>query len=79
MAGKVMACVAPRGAIAKIAVPTLLIYGEADRGGLVTPEFAAEASAINANISSAQIRGAGHNIRRENFPAFLSVVRAFLA
>ncbi len=65
--------------LAKIAVPTLLIYGEPDRGGLVTPDLAAEASAINANIRSAQITGAGHNIRRENFLAFLSVVRAFLA
>jgi N-formylmaleamate deformylase len=65
--------------VARIAVPTLLIYGEADRGGLVTADLAAEAASINPNISSVQIRGAGHNIRRENFPAYLSVVRAFLA
>ncbi len=64
--------------LAQIAVPTLLIYGEPDRGGIVTPAIAAEAEAINPNIRGAQIKGAGHNIRRENFADYLAVVRSFL-
>jgi len=33
---------------------------------------------INPNISTVQIAGAGHNIRRENSSDFLSAVHAFL-
>lgn len=65
-------------AIARITAPTLLIYGEQDRGGMVTPAIAAEAAALNPCIRPVQIRGAGHNIRRENFPDYLSAVRGFL-
>jgi N-formylmaleamate deformylase len=65
--------------IAAIASPTLLIYGEAERGGLVTAATAAEAMAINPRIRAVQVSGAGHNIRRENFTGFLAAVRAFLA
>lgn len=61
-----------------ISAPTLLLYGEVERGGLVTPEIAAEAVMINPGITAIQIEGAGHNIRRENFDAFLSAVRGFL-
>ena len=64
--------------IARITAPTLLIYGEQARGGIVTPAIAEEARQINANITSVQINGAGHNIRRENFAAYLASVRDFL-
>lgn len=64
--------------IDKIAAPTLLIYGETARGGLVTPEVAAEAVMLNPRIRAVQIEGSGHNIRRENFDAFLLAVRGFL-
>lgn len=64
--------------IGRITAPTLLIRGEAERGGLITPQIAAEAAAINPNFRSVEIPDAGHNIRRENFAAYLSAVRAFL-
>ena len=64
--------------ITSITAPTLLIFGEPGRGGIVTPSIVDEACRINPNISAVQIRDAGHNIRRENFPAFLSAVRVFL-
>lgn len=64
--------------IGRITAPTLLIRGEAALGGLVTPQIAAEAATINPNIRSVEIPGAGHNIRRENFEAYLAAVRAFL-
>jgi N-formylmaleamate deformylase len=67
-----------QASIARITAPTLLIYGERARGGIVTPELAEEAQAINPNISAIQIAGAGHNIRRENFADFLAAVQAFL-
>lgn len=61
-----------------IAAPTLLICGEAERGSMVTPALAAEAEALNANIRAVRTYGAGHNIRRENFADYLTVVREFL-
>ncbi len=67
-----------REAIAAIAAPTLLLCGEAEQGGLVTPQLAAEATRLNPRIQAVQIKGAGHNIRRENFDDFLAAVRAFL-
>ncbi len=63
---------------AAITVPTLLICGEPDRGGMVTPALAAEAEALNPNIRTVQIDRAGHNIRRENFADYVTAVRAFL-
>jgi len=65
-------------AIARIVAPTLLIHGDPALGGLVTPALAAEARSLNPRITAVQIRGAGHNIRRENFEAFLEEVRDFL-
>ena len=64
--------------VAQISVPTLLIHGEQQLGGIVTPAIAEEARQINPNITAVQISGAGHNIRRENFPAYLAAVRDFL-
>jgi pimeloyl-ACP methyl ester carboxylesterase len=62
-----------------IRCPTLLLTADADKGAIVTPEAAAEASAANPLIQVANIPGVGHNIRREAFPAFLKAVRSFLA
>jgi pimeloyl-ACP methyl ester carboxylesterase len=67
-----------QASIAAIAVPTLLIHGDPDRGGLVTPVIAAEAVGLNAQVEAVRIAGAGHNIRRENLPDTLSAVRGFL-
>ena len=63
---------------AAITAPTLLICGEVERGGMVTPALAAEAEALNPNIRTVQIDRAGHNIRRENFADYVTAVRAFL-
>jgi N-formylmaleamate deformylase len=65
-------------AVARISAPTLLIRGEAALGALVTPQIAAEAMAINPQIRTVEIPGAGHNIRRENFTAYLAAVRDVL-
>ncbi len=64
--------------IAAIRAPTLIITGEAVLGSIVTPELAARARDLNPNLKTAAIAGAGHNIRREQFDAFLAAVRTFL-
>ncbi len=65
--------------IAAITVPTLMVCGDAAFGGLVTPALAEEAMALNRRVTVARIEAAGHNVRRENFPAFMSALREFLA
>ncbi len=64
--------------ISRIAAPTLLIHGDPDLGSLVTPELADEARSINSNVIAVRVRGAGHNVRRENFLDFVSAVCEFL-
>lgn len=59
-------------------VPSLLVTADADLGAIVTAEGAALAAA-NPNVRVAHIPGAGHNIRREQFDAFMAAVTAFLA
>lgn len=66
-----------REIVAKIKVPTLLVIGDPEMHSIVTPETAQEAARINPLIEVAQLK-AGHNIRREQFEAFVEVVRAFL-
>lgn len=67
-----------QASIDRITAPTLLLYGEAKLGGLVTPAIAREATQINPQVRAVQIKGAGHNIRRENFEGFLAAVHEFL-
>lgn len=62
----------------RIAAPTLIVHGEPRLGSLITPAIADEARALNPNIQTVEIPGAGHNVRRENFTAYLAAVRAFL-
>jgi pimeloyl-ACP methyl ester carboxylesterase len=62
-----------------IRCPTLLITADVAKGAIVTPEMAAEAQRINPNIQVAHFPAAGHNIRREDFAAYLAAVRSFLA
>lgn len=62
-----------------IRCPTLLITADTSRGAIISPEVAKEAVALNPLIRVASITGAGHNIRREAFPAYLAAVKGFLA
>ena len=65
----------------KIKAPTLLITATGKPGEpdsvIVTPHVAETAAALNPNISTVQIANAGHNIRREQFEAFITAVRGF--
>ena len=43
--------------------------------GIVTPEAAAEAKRLLPSLEVVRLSGAGHNIRREQFEAFVAAVR----
>ncbi len=62
-----------------ITCPTLLIHADNEAGAIVTPEVAAEAARLLPAGRVVHLGGAGHNIRREQFEAYLAVVAAFLA
>jgi pimeloyl-ACP methyl ester carboxylesterase len=64
--------------VGAIACPTLLVYGDVARGGMVTAEAAATITAANCNITACPIDDAGHNLHRENFDAFIEHVGGFL-
>lgn len=59
-------------------VPALLITADMDRGAIVPPERAREAASLSPLLQVAAIPNAGHNVRRENYPAFMAALRAFL-
>lgn len=62
----------------KISAPTLLITGDVAKGGIISPENGQKACELNPLIRVAHIDGVGHNIRRENFPAYMMAVSEFL-
>ncbi len=64
---------------AAITAPTLLITADTEKGSIVTQEIAKEATELNPKIEVVLIEGAGHNIRREAFEAYMDAVKAFLA
>jgi N-formylmaleamate deformylase len=61
-----------------IGMKTLLITGDVEKGGIISPENAQKAMDLNPLIRSVHIAGVGHNIRRENFPAYMAAVTDFL-
>ncbi len=58
--------------------PALVITGEPALGGIVTAEMAARIVDMNPRFRLAHIAGAGHNIRRDRFAAYVEAVREFL-
>lgn len=62
-----------------ITCPALLLYADPDRGGGVTAERAAEMQGLVPQLQTVHIPGAGHNIRREQFGAYMAAVTAFLS
>lgn len=63
----------------KISCPVLLITADPEKGSIVTPEVAQEAASLLPSLKVVRLRGAGHNVRREQFDSYLAAVRAFLA
>ncbi|MBI9046770.1 MAG: alpha/beta hydrolase [Anaerolineaceae bacterium] len=67
-----------RSFINRIKCPVLLIISENELGGIVTPEVAVEAAEKWKLAKVVQISDAGHNIRRDQYSAFLEVVKDYL-
>ncbi|MEX1019589.1 MAG: alpha/beta hydrolase [Litorilinea sp.] len=63
----------------QIKCPTLLVGGDSELGAIVTPDIAQEAATLNPRITFTLLADAGHNVRREQFDAFLAAVQPFLA
>ena len=62
----------------QISVPTLLVTGDVEEGAIVSAATAAELTDANPNLRHLHLPGAGHNIRREAFDAFMAGVGDFL-
>ena len=62
----------------QLACPVLLITGDPDRGGIVTPEVAEEARGFWRAGRVVHVPGTGHNIRREDYEPYRAAVEAFL-
>jgi N-formylmaleamate deformylase len=60
-----------------ITVPTLLLTADVSKGAIVSSSAAKQAQEINPLIQVAAIEGAGHNIRREAFDAYVAAVCIF--
>lgn len=67
-----------RTVVPRITCPTLLVTADPVRGGIVTPATAADLTADHTNLQVAYLDGAGHNIRRDQFAAYITAVRPFL-
>jgi pimeloyl-ACP methyl ester carboxylesterase len=61
-----------------VTCPLLLITSDPERGGIVTPETAEAAVQLQPALRVVRLSGAGHNIRREQFGAFVDTLRDFL-
>ena len=64
--------------LGNITCPALLLYADPARGGGVTAERAAEMQQLVPQLQAVHIAGAGHNIRREQFAAYMEAVGNFL-
>jgi N-formylmaleamate deformylase len=67
-----------REIVSNILCPILLITSDPEKGAIVTPEVALEASHLWKDGQIIHIDGAGHNIRREQFEQYKDVVTTFL-
>jgi N-formylmaleamate deformylase len=63
----------------EITCPVLLVRADPELGAIVGPETVEYVTGKNDNIQVVHIPGAGHNIRREQFNAYIAAVIAFLA
>ncbi len=65
--------------LGNITCPALLLYADPELGGGVSAERAAEMQGLLPQLQTVHIPGAGHNIRREQFGAYMEAVCSFLA
>ena len=59
-------------------IQVLLITGDSELGGLVTPEAIAKVRELNPSVTIVTIPDVGHLIRFDKYTAFMEALRAFL-
>jgi N-formylmaleamate deformylase len=64
--------------LSAITCPALLITADPTLGSIVTQDSAKALKILVPQLKIANIPGAGHNIRREQFEAYLAAVHSFL-
>jgi len=62
----------------QITCPVLLITADSAHGAILTDEDASELQRLVPQVQRGHIPGAGHNIRREQYPVYMQTIRAFL-
>lgn len=67
-----------RDTVRSLKAPTLLLTADKEKGAIISPEMAEEIRGLSPYVVVAAIPNAGHSIRRENGPAYIQAVRAFL-
>ncbi len=67
-----------REIVPDITCPILLITSDPEKGAIITPEVAQEASHLWKDGQVIRIAGAGHNIRREQFAHYKDAITTFL-
>ena len=64
--------------VRQISCPGLLITGDSQLGAAITPEVARQVQKLWRKVRVVHIPGAGHNIHREQFPAYMRELARFL-
>jgi N-formylmaleamate deformylase len=64
--------------VPRLCCSTLVLTGDVARGAIITEGMAEKIRALNSRVAVERLAGAGHNVRREQFDAFVSHVRRFL-
>jgi pimeloyl-ACP methyl ester carboxylesterase len=68
-----------RELLPRVRCPVLLVTSDPELVSIVTPDVAQEATRLLPSLQVVRLSGAGYNIRREQFEAFVREVRDFLA
>jgi N-formylmaleamate deformylase len=61
-----------------VTLPVLLITGNSELGGLVTPEAVAKVRELNPNVTIVTVPDVGHLIRFDKYPVFMEALQGFL-
>lgn len=64
--------------LSKITCPALLLIADQSAGAILNPEMAGEIASYIPDMHIVKIHGAGHNIRREQYDAYVKAVQQFI-
>lgn len=67
-----------RDVLPRIDLPTLLITGDPEQGGIITPAVAQEAAELLPQGEHVHLPGTGHNIQRDDFDGYMQALNDFL-